>query len=153
MTTKRYSTDVIDIEEARAERRRKRQEAATKKQKRLRKKEPGEAPEKKIKPKTKRGKIKVSRRRLLYFAVFLVLVSVIAVSSIQIFYLKAEQDKVEKEHAQTLKEKERLERELNYINDPGYVEEQARERLRMIKPGELLYVFPNAEKDFENRQE
>jgi hypothetical protein len=51
----------------------------------------------------------------------------------------------EEEAAAALKakteQKARLESELSMLTDKEYIEEQARERLGMMKQGEILYVF------------
>ncbi len=41
-----------------------------------------------------------------------------------------------------IKERERLSRELLKVEDPQYIEEQARTQLKMVRPGEILYIFP-----------
>jgi len=43
-------------------------------------------------------------------------------------------------------DKANLQNELKLINTPEYLEQQARLQLKMIKPGELLYVFPATSK-------
>ena len=44
-----------------------------------------------------------------------------------------------------------LKEELKNVNDLDYIEEQARIQLRMIKPGEILYITDDDLK--ENKQE
>jgi cell division protein DivIC len=43
-------------------------------------------------------------------------------------------------------DKAKLQNELKLINTSEYLEQQARLQLKMIKPGELLYVFPSTSK-------
>jgi cell division protein FtsB len=42
-------------------------------------------------------------------------------------------------------QKARLESELMTVSDKEYIEEQAREKLGMVKPGEVVYVFEDDE--------
>ena len=62
------------------------------------------------------------------------------------------QKQVEAEHEALLQEKIKLEEELNHVMDPKYIEQQARTQLRMIYPGEILYVLPDKPED-ENAKE
>lgn len=49
--------------------------------------------------------------------------------------------------SQLKSEKERLQKELGRVNSPEYIEQIARNTLRMIKQGEILYVIPGTEKN------
>lgn len=130
MEKKRHSTDIIDIDEARSKRRLKRQEILAKKNKKKGKK-----------------KKRIKKKGLFYFVLFVVIMAVIASSVFHIVSLKAEQRKAEAEKQAALAEKEKLQNDLNHVHDPEYIEEEARKSLRMIYPGEMLYVFPDSEKD------
>ena len=45
------------------------------------------------------------------------------------------------------------EKELKNVNDPDYIEDQARKQLRMIKPGEQIYIIDkNSEKEDEDQK-
>ena len=70
------------------------------------------------------------------------IVGVIALSVFNVIALKKEQKDMREQQEALQKEKAQLEKELSETNDPENVEEQAREQLRLIKKGELLYVFP-----------
>ncbi|MBR0598320.1 FtsB family cell division protein [Sinanaerobacter chloroacetimidivorans] len=130
------SSQVIDIEEARKGRKLKREAAIEKKNK-----------VKKTKAVvTERQAGKKARRRMIYFAVFLVIIGLISASAINIVTLKINEAKALEEQQALLKQKERLETELSQINSPEYIEQQARQQLRMVKPGEILYVLPDKTK-------
>ena len=44
-------------------------------------------------------------------------------------------------------EKAALQEELKNVNDLDYIEEQARNQLKLIKPGEILYILENEGED------
>lgn len=74
--------------------------------------------------------------------IFVILLSFVAVKgAISCFELKAQQKEVEQKYASLLSEKEELEETLKYINTPEYVEKTARDMLKMVMPGEILYVL------------
>ena len=93
-----------------------------------------------------RGKMAIRRsrnRRRFVVGIVVVLIGVlIGFSLFNIISLKKEQHDVMKQKEELQKEKEQLEKELENINDISNLEEQARDQLRLIKKGELIYVFP-----------
>ena len=93
-----------------------------------------------------RGKMAIRRsrnRRRFVVGIVVVLIGVlIGFSLFNIISLKKEQHDVMKQKEELQKEKEQLEKELYNINDITNLEEQARDQLRLIKKGELIYVFP-----------
>lgn len=124
---------VIDIEEARQKRKRKRQHAAVKK----------------YKPKnivTQRQAGKKARRRMVYFFIFFAVLCIIGASVFNIISLRMTEAKALKEHEALLKQKAKLERIYSQVSSPEYIEQQARQQLKMIKPGEILYVLPKPDK-------
>ena len=86
-------------------------------------------------------------RRLTFGIVTTALVVLIAISGLNIMELRADDAAAEEALVQKQEEKTRLENEYAMINDLEYIEAQARERLKMIKPGEKLYIFDNQEED------
>lgn len=134
------SSQVIDIEEAREVRRHKREEAADKKNKGRKSKT----------VMTERRASKKARRRIVYLIIFLVIIIVIGVSVFNIVSLIINEAKLEKEQEALLQQKARLENELSQIDSLEYIEQQARQQLKMIKPGEILYVLPKINKESTN---
>jgi cell division protein FtsB len=126
---------VIDIDEARQRRKQKREEAAEKKYKVRKKKSVV----------TQRQAGKKARRRMVYFVIFLAILGIIAVSVFNIINLKLTEAKTMKEQQALLEQKARLERIYSQVNSPEYIEQQARQQLKMIKPGEILYILPEKE--------
>lgn len=88
-------------------------------------------------------------KRLSYFVASIVIVVLIVFSGISIMDLRSDAAEAEKALAEKQEEQERLENEYALVNNPEYIENQARERLRMIKPGEILYIFNDQEKESE----
>ncbi len=125
-------SQVIDIEEARQVRRQRREEASRKRDR-----------ERKTKSVvTERQAGKKARRRLVYFVIFIVIIGIISVSAFNIISLKLAEARTVKEQQELIDEKARLERIFSRVNSPEYIEQQARDQLKMIRPGEILYVLP-----------
>lgn len=132
------NSQVIDIESAREERRKKR---ALVNEKRIQKeKQPGEAM-------SRRRTIKIRRKRIVYGLVFLLIAVVIGAAIYNLISLKIEEARALKELETLNEQKAELEEELSRIDSPEYIEQQAREQLRMIMPGETLYVVNNEDED------
>lgn len=129
------SSQVIDINEARQRRKQKREAAAEKKYKVRKKKS----------VLTQRQAGKKARRRMVYFVITLVILGIIAASAFNIISLKLTEAKTMKEHQELLEQKARLEKVYSQVNSPEYIEQQARQQLKMIRPGEILYVLPDKE--------
>lgn len=127
------NSQVIDIEEARRLRKRRREEAAEKKYKVRKTKSVV----------TQRQAGKKARRRLIYMVIFLAIICVVAVSAFNIINLKLTEARTLKEQQDLLAQKARLERIYSQVNSPEYIEQQARQQLKMIRPGEILYVLPD----------
>ena len=129
------TSQVIDIEEAR----RKRQEKRQKQQRRERKRE--EMPEKR----TVRASVKAGRRKkhITYAVIILAIIAAIGVSILNIISLKAEYREVEQQQQQLIQEKEALEQQLKDSSKDKYIEKEARQQLRMVKPGETVFIVPN----------
>ena len=123
--------NVIDIEQARAERRKKRAEAAAK-----RGPKPPAAP-----VASPRRAAQKNRRRLVYLLVFLAILLVAGSSIFRIIDLKAEERKAQQDLEALEKTRARLQEELSRVDSEEYIEQQARQQLRMIFPGETLYVL------------
>ena len=130
------NNQVIDIKEAREIRKRKREQAAEKKYK-------ARKPKRAV---TERQAGKKARRRVVYFLIFLFILCVIGVSVFNVISLKITEAKTMKEQQDLMQQKVKLERVYSQVNSPEYIEQQARQQLKMIKPGELLFILPDKEK-------
>jgi cell division protein FtsB len=130
------SSQVIDINEARQLRKQKREEAAEKKYKVRKTKSVV----------TQRQAGKKARRRMVYFVILLAILGIVAASVVNIISLRLAKAETLKEQQALLEERARLERTYSQVNSPEYIEQQARQQLKMIKPGEILYVLPEMDK-------
>jgi cell division protein FtsB len=125
MNRQKRNEKIISMANAREERREKRA---------LQKSKRGATPE--------RHKIRIFAYRKFYAATILILLIMASVYAVRIMALKTDEARVAAEFEAALDKKSRLENELEYIDDPAYIEQQARTRLRMVKPGEIYYVLP-----------
>lgn len=87
----------------------------------------------------KRRKYNLPRITLTIFIIIAMVV--VAVSLRNIFSLRAEQKELKSINKALLAEKASLQEELKNVNDFEYIEEQARIQLRLVKPGEILYIL------------
>ena len=90
-----------------------------------------------------RQKSKLLRRKTVYILIILMIIAAVAVQAVHIISLNKEKKNLEIAQQELLKEQARLEEELNNVNSQEYVEQQARQQLKLIMPGETLYVFPD----------
>ena len=81
-------------------------------------------------------------KKLSVCGVLVVAVLVLASSGYRIVDLNMSKTVYEKRYEEKLVEKALLEKELGFVDDPLYVEQQARNRFRMLREGEIFYVFP-----------
>ena len=133
------TSQVIDIEEAR----KRRQEKREKQQKRMRQQTETPA-EKKARARVKAGR----RRKIMIYAVIIIcIIAAVSTSIIQIVKLKAEYKEAEQINRQLQQQKEDLEQQVKDSDEKKFIEEEAREQLRMVKPGETVYIVPNLEEN------
>jgi len=92
-----------------------------------------------------------TQTRLFYLGVVIIALIVVIIYAYNVIAVEMYQNQIESEHQQLLAQKIKLEDELKNVRDPKYIEQQARTQLRMIFPGEILYVLP--EKTKENNEE
>lgn len=131
----RNSSRVIDMEEARKKRQEKRQAEREKEERKA----------KRALKEQSRGKTAIrkkrNRRRVIIAAVVVLIFTVIGFYVYNIVSLKMEQQDVENQRTELEAEKKQLEKQLKDVKDKENLEEQARSQLRLIKPGESLYLF------------
>lgn len=142
------SSQVIDIEEARRKRLEKRS--------RQHKRRPGQSAaaaaraeaERPARASVRQAK---KRRTMIYAAIILAIVAVIGISVYNIITLKQEQKEILKQQQELKDQKAELQEELDQLTNSQYIEEQARTQLRLVLPGEKIYV-PSAD-DKETKDE
>ena len=89
----------------------------------------------------KKKRVKLNQGRLILTVIVVILIAVVGMSIKNVFDLRAEQKSLQEENQNLLQQQEAVEAELENVNDLEYIEEQARIQLRMIKPGEILFVL------------
>lgn len=94
-----------------------------------------------------RARVKAGRRKktIVYAVIILCIIAAIGTSIMQIVKLKAEYKEAEQTNQQLQQQKEELEQQVEDSGDKKFIEEEAREQLRMVKPGETVYIVPNNE--------
>lgn len=139
------NSKVIDMDEARRKRREKHNRERSKAKSRSKAKaEMAQAPV--IDDNSPAGKRKQSlrkklrKRKLIVILIVLIVAAIACVSVANIVKLMAEQHELQKKQEQLVEEKKQMEEEIKSQNDKERVEEQAREKLKMAKPGETVYA-------------
>jgi len=126
------SNKIIDFNEVRAERQKKRQSAT--------KKEAESMSDKSIA--SRRKEAKKNRRRAVYTVIILTIITVIGLSIYDVISLHMERKQVLAENARLQAKKERLIEEFKNVDNPEYIEQQARMQLQLIMPGEIRFILP-----------
>lgn len=133
------NNEVIDFDQAREKRRRARAEKAERVCQARK-----EAP-------SQRKAARKKRRLLIYAAVIVLVVAAISVSAVEIISLEKEKAQLATEQAELKKELEAAKDELANTDDPDYIEQQVREKLNMVYPGEIIYVSPDEENKIDDK--
>lgn len=140
------SSKVIDMEQARKER----QERLEKRRKarppreQTYKKEVGESPPTSARQSRRRTMLRRRKqgRKLLTIAVCAGLIILMSFSVGHILVLKHDLHQAQNQQEEYLEEKKQMEKDMEQIDDLDRLEEQARDQMRLIMPGETLYIFP-----------
>jgi cell division protein FtsB len=99
----------------------------------------------------------ISQRHVLYVlgGLILLLAVVTAVGergAIHLWRLRGEKNRIDEQNYRLQKENEALRQRVSRIrNDNHYLEKLAREELNMVRPGEIIYRFPNSKPDKDGR--
>ncbi len=133
------NNEVIDFDRAREKRRRARAEKAERVYQARK-----EAP-------SQRKAAKKKRRLLIYAAVIVLVVAAISVSAVEIISLEKEKAQLATEQAELKKELKAAKDELANTDDPDYIEQQVREKLNMVYPGEIIDVSPAEENKIDDK--
>lgn len=139
------NSQVIDLEEAREKRRQEREQ-------RLAKVEAKQRIEEAKKPSVRKKK-QIRKRRLIYCACIAFVLAILVYCCYDIVVLHIEKEALIKEQQALLEKKETLEQEYKNVNDPKYIEQQARLQLRLVMPGETLFILPEPSEYNENKEE
>lgn len=113
-----------------------------------------ESDRREVVPQKSKPKSRLNGGRFALFILTGILVLVLLMSVKSIFTLRAEQKALTEQNNALLSEKESLEDELKNVSDKEYIEEQARIQLKLIKPGEILYILEdNKDKEDEDKDD
>jgi cell division protein DivIC len=90
----------------------------------------------------KKRKLKqVSRNLFAYLIMAMIVMSIVGFSVFRIIDLKMEEHQLLAQQEALLAEKEKLKEQLANVNNPEFIEEEARKQLKLIMPGETLYIL------------
>jgi cell division protein DivIC len=89
----------------------------------------------------KRKLKKVSRNIFVYLVIAVIVLSVAGISVFRIIDLKMEEHQLLTQQQALLQEKEKLKEQLANVNNPEFIEQEARKQLKLIMPGETLYIL------------
>ncbi len=134
------SSRVIDMDEARQERLEKREKAQ---EEEIR--EQTASDERRLKRK-RAVRRKQSRRRLIVLGVAAFLIVMLCISIVNILQLKSEEREALKKQEQLKAKQEQMQEELKDADSDENIEDQAREKLKLTKPGETIYI-PETEEE------
>ena len=84
-----------------------------------------------------------TRRKIITGITIAIIVLLVFLLVFNIISLKKEQYDTKKEQQALKQQKAELQKELENAETPENIEAQARQQLRLIKPGEVLYMFPS----------
>lgn len=98
-------------------------------------------------------RIQTRRKRRRVVLMVLIFAVLLTMCSREIVRLKAENRALKKQHAQLEEERDRLTKELGRVGDKDYIKEQARKQLRLLDPGEKMFVFEDGETTEDSKAE
>lgn len=100
---------------------------------------------------TRRSNSRKKRRTTVLM--ILIFAALLTMCSREIVRLKAENYELQKQHAQLEQERDRLTSELGRVGDKEYIKEQARKQLKLLDPGEIMFIFDDGKGNIDNPAE
>lgn len=101
----------------------------------------GSDPELKRENTRKKKRTVINTRRLATTAVALLFVVLVGASAFKLISLTIEKNNLQQRQEELNLEKEELSAELEHVDSAEYIEQQARESLRLIKKNEILFIL------------
>lgn len=129
------SSRVIDMDEARHQRRQRRQEQLKEEEMMA-----DAITERRLRRKRALRK-KQSIRRIIMVAAAALMAIAIGASLVNVIVLQKQKHDLNETQQQLIDERKALTEELKHITDEETLEDEAREKLRLIKPGETIYIL------------
>ena len=127
---------VIDIQAARSKRK------PSKKDKRKPRKNVNRKQKEQLSPRMRKKKI---RNAIVIALIAIISCVVIGCKACSIISLKVDNNRLQKEQAKLIKHRDDLKQDAKNVNSLDYIEQQARLKLHLVLPGEILYVLPEEE--------
>lgn len=93
----------------------------------------------------KKKKLNLNRSNIIKLAVIVLIGLFVVISAKNIISLKVEQHQLQEQNQSLTQEKKDLQKELDNIGEREYIEKQARELLKMVKPNEKIFVIDKEE--------
>jgi|LSQX01.3.fsa_nt_gb cell division protein DivIC len=87
-----------------------------------------------------------SRKRIIIVIVFCI-IAFVAVSIKNIVSLQMEQMELKEKNRELVSERNELKSKLKNIDNPEYIKEEARKKLRLVSPDEILFIFKDEAKE------
>ena len=94
-----------------------------------------------------RRRKRVRRKRLTVLCIILIFALLFTLCGREIFRLKAENYALRKQQEELKAERDRLQEELKKVDDKEYIKDQARRQLRLLNPGEIMFMFGDEEEE------
>lgn len=91
---------------------------------------------------------KVRRNRLILIGIIVIIFGMYARN---IVLLEIENKQLKDENKALTEQRDKLKIELKNVNSKEYIENRARQQLRLVNPDEILFVFPGNEEDGDNK--
>lgn len=132
---------VIDIQAARSKRK------PSKKEKRKRDKAIRKEKKAQLSPRMRKKK---TRNTVAIALLVMVLCVFIGCKAYKIISLEVDNNRLQKEQEKLIKERDEKKQDAKNVNSLDYIEQQARLKLHLVLPGEILYVLPEEEQADEN---
>lgn len=133
------SSRIIDMDEARRQRQEKRESVRAEEER-----ERSASDERRVRRKRALRK-KQSRRKLIVMVVIIALAVILAVTIFDILRLQGEKHRAEERQKELKTEQQLLEEELDNVNTDENIEDKAREKLKLVKPNETIYIPEESE--------
>lgn len=89
------------------------------------------------------------KKRRTVVLMILIFAVLLTMCSREIVRLKAENLSLRRQHAQLEAERDRLNKELGQVTDKEYIKNQARKQLRLLDPGEKMFIFDDGKTESE----
>ena len=92
---------------------------------------------------SRRGRLRKKWRTVIIM--ILIFAALLTMCGREIVRLKAENLSLQRQHALLEQERDRLSKELENVSNKEYIKDQARKQLRLLDPGEIVFIFDDGD--------